>query len=152
MRHQRKGRRHHRLRLPRTSDANLSRPARRVHLDRLARSRLCSVHQDARCESREGRLRAQAGPGGSGEPLGFAAAVKQADAARQKNRLADAIPLYEKALKLDPRWTEGWWLLGTSNYELDRYQPARDAFRRSCWICSPRTARHGPSKDSASFS
>jgi Tfp pilus assembly protein PilF len=64
-------------------------------------------------------------------PPGFAATVKEADAARAANRLVDAIPLYEKALKLNPKWAEGWWFLGLSNYELDRYQPARDAFRRA---------------------
>jgi tetratricopeptide (TPR) repeat protein len=60
----------------------------------------------------------------------FDALVKEADAARDANRLADAIPLYEKALAHDQKWVEGWWALGTSNYQLDRYQPARDAFRR----------------------
>ena len=40
------------------------------------------------------------------------------------NQLDEAIPFYEKALKLNPKWQEGWWSLGTSNYELDRYQPA----------------------------
>jgi tetratricopeptide (TPR) repeat protein len=63
-------------------------------------------------------------------PAGFDALVKQAEAAVAANQLADAIPLYEKALKLDSRWVEGWWALGTSNYDIDRYQPARDAFRR----------------------
>jgi tetratricopeptide (TPR) repeat protein len=66
----------------------------------------------------------------AGNPPGFDAAVKQAEAAVAANQLAEAIPHYEKALKLKPRWVEGWWALGTSNYEIDRYQPARDAFRR----------------------
>ena len=64
-------------------------------------------------------------------PPGFAPLVKQAEAARAANHLDEAIPFYEKALKLNPKWAEGWWALGTSNYELDRYQPARDAFRRA---------------------
>jgi tetratricopeptide (TPR) repeat protein len=63
-------------------------------------------------------------------PPGFDALVKQADAAREANQLVDAIPLYEKALKLNPKWTDGWWAVATANYTLDRYQPARDAFRR----------------------
>ena len=70
------------------------------------------------------------GAGKAASPPGFDALVKQAEAAVAANQLADAIPIYEKALKLNPRWTEGWWALGTSNYELDRYQPGRDAFRR----------------------
>jgi tetratricopeptide (TPR) repeat protein len=79
----------------------------------------------------QGTPRPKAPPAKTTGPPGFRAAVKQADAARAANQLVDAIPLYEKALKLNPKWTEGWWLLGLSNYELDRYQPARDAFRRA---------------------
>jgi tetratricopeptide (TPR) repeat protein len=63
-------------------------------------------------------------------PPGFDALVKQADAARQANQLSNAIPLYEKALTLQPKWVEGWWALGVSNYTLDRYEPGRAAFRR----------------------
>ena len=63
-------------------------------------------------------------------PPGFDAVVKQAEAAVAAGQLSEAIPLYEKALKLNPRWEAGWWALGTSNYELDRPQPGRDAFRR----------------------
>ena len=77
--------------------------------------------------------------------------VKQAEAARAANHLDEAIPLYEKALKLNPKWIEGWWALGTSNYELDRYQPARDAFRRA-WTCSRRTGPRGRSRGCASSS
>lgn len=60
----------------------------------------------------------------------FDALAKRATEAREANRLEEAIGLYEQALKLRPSWVEGHWYLGTLHYELDRYGPARDAFRR----------------------
>jgi tetratricopeptide (TPR) repeat protein len=59
----------------------------------------------------------------------FELLVKQANAAREASRLLEAIELYTKALKLRPRSAEAYWGLGLSNYALDRYQPAREAFR-----------------------
>jgi tetratricopeptide (TPR) repeat protein len=61
---------------------------------------------------------------------GFDALVAQATAAREANDLEKAIPLYQKAVELNPKWTEGYWYLGTLNYELDRFEASRDAFRR----------------------
>ncbi len=63
-------------------------------------------------------------------PAGFADAAAAAAKAREASRLDEAIGLYVKAVSLKPDWTEGWWYLGTMSYELDRYEPARDAFRR----------------------
>lgn len=60
----------------------------------------------------------------------FGTAQKAADHAREENRLDDAVTLYFKAVQLKPDWTEGWWYLGTISYDQDRYQPARDAFKR----------------------
>lgn len=54
----------------------------------------------------------------------------EAAAAREANRLDEAIGLYVQAVTIKPDWTEGWWYLGTMSYELDRYEQARDAFRR----------------------
>ena len=56
--------------------------------------------------------------------------VKAAGAAREGNRLEEAIGLYTKAVTERPDWVEGHWHLGTSYYALDRYAEARDAFRR----------------------
>jgi tetratricopeptide (TPR) repeat protein len=61
---------------------------------------------------------------------GFDALAKRAAEAREADRLDEAVGLYEKALTQRPSWTEGHWYLGTLQYELDRYRPARDAFRR----------------------
>src|SRR5690606_25655548 len=61
---------------------------------------------------------------------GFDALAKRAAEAREAGRLDEAVGLYEKALAQRPSWTEGHWYVGTLQYELDRYRPARDAFRR----------------------
>jgi tetratricopeptide (TPR) repeat protein len=70
----------------------------------------------------------------------FEALSKQANAAREAGRLEEAIALYRDALRLKPEWTEGRWYLGTSYYELDRYELASAAFKRV--IASE--PKHGP--------
>jgi tetratricopeptide (TPR) repeat protein len=55
---------------------------------------------------------------------------KQAQAARAANNVDEAIALYKKGVALKPNWDEGWWSVGTLNYEQDRFPEARDAFRR----------------------
>lgn len=56
--------------------------------------------------------------------------VRDAAAARDAGRIEDSIALYQKAVRLRPSWTEGYWHLGTAFYELDRHAEARDAFAR----------------------
>ena len=46
------------------------------------------------------------------------------------SRPAEAASLYKQALALRPDWTEGWFYLGASLYQLDRYAEATDAFRK----------------------
>jgi tetratricopeptide (TPR) repeat protein len=55
---------------------------------------------------------------------------RKAAEALESNRLEEAISLYRRAVELSPAWVEGWWYLGTIQYDLDRYLEARDAFRR----------------------
>ena len=55
---------------------------------------------------------------------------KRAAAARESERLEEAIGLYRQALRQRPAWAEGWWYLGTTLYELDRYAEALGAFKR----------------------
>ena len=45
--------------------------------------------------------------------------AKEADAAREANRMPDAIALYRKGVAIKPYWEEGWWYLGTLYYDLD---------------------------------
>jgi len=55
---------------------------------------------------------------------------KQAAAARDANKSAEAIRLYKEGVQLKPDWLEGWWSLGTLYYDDDRYPEGRDALRR----------------------
>lgn len=69
-------------------------------------------------------------PAAKASSASFDAVAKQADEAREQNRLEDAIKAYQQALKLKPSWHDGWWYLATLLYDQDRYPEARDAFRK----------------------
>jgi tetratricopeptide (TPR) repeat protein len=58
----------------------------------------------------------------------FADVAAAADAAREAGRLQDAVGLYRRGLALRPAWDEGRWYLGSSLYELERHDEAREAF------------------------
>lgn len=51
----------------------------------------------------------------------------QARKAYEAGRADEAAGLYQKALKLKPAWTDGWWALGILHYENNRYPECRDA-------------------------
>ena len=53
---------------------------------------------------------------------------RQAGEAREANHIDEAIHLYQKALSENPKWTEGWWYLGTLFYDRDEYTGAAPAF------------------------
>jgi tetratricopeptide (TPR) repeat protein len=55
--------------------------------------------------------------------------VKLADEARLAERFEDAVKLYGEALKIKPKWPDGWWYVGAIFYQKDSYQQARDAFQ-----------------------
>jgi len=59
----------------------------------------------------------------------FNETVKKADEAREAGKFMDAVPIYLQAIKLRPKWPEGWWYVGTILYDADKYEDARDAFR-----------------------
>jgi tetratricopeptide (TPR) repeat protein len=65
-----------------------------------------------------------------GSAARFAVISAKADAARDAERLDEAIPLYKTALSIRPAWTEGWWSLGTILYDQNSYPGAAHAFRR----------------------
>lgn len=67
----------------------------------------------------------------AGASSNFAALSTQADAARDANRLDDAVVLYKKALALRPGWAEGWWSLGTIQYDQNSYAAATAAFQKT---------------------
>jgi tetratricopeptide (TPR) repeat protein len=55
--------------------------------------------------------------------------VKQADEARLAERFEEAVKLYSEALKIKPKWPDGWWYIGAIFYQNDRYPEGRDAFQ-----------------------
>ena len=61
----------------------------------------------------------------------FEELARKADEARKADRLSEAVPLFQRALKLRPGWSEGWWWLGSIYYDQDLYAEARDAFQHS---------------------
>jgi predicted Zn-dependent protease len=60
----------------------------------------------------------------------FSSLATKAAVARDANYLEDAATLYGKALALDPGWKEGWWSLGTIEYDRNSYSQAAQAFRK----------------------
>ena len=60
----------------------------------------------------------------------FDALVAEAAKAREAKQLDRSIELYQQALAVRPAWDEGRWNLGTALYEVERFEEARDAFRR----------------------
>lgn len=77
---------------------------------------------------------------------GFDDVAAQAAAARDVNDASRAIQLYTQALQLDPKWTDGWWFLGTLQYGTGAYVPAADAFSHFLALkpdAAPATAMRG---------
>ena len=60
----------------------------------------------------------------------FQALAQKADAARDAGHLDVAASLFRRAVALNPRWAEGWWSLGTLDYDANRYAAACEAFKR----------------------
>jgi len=50
----------------------------------------------------------------------------QAREAWNANRTDEAVDLFTRAVNMRPDWGEGWWALGTLDYEAGRYQACRD--------------------------
>ena len=60
----------------------------------------------------------------------FDSVAQRAAAARDADRLDAAVSLYKKALTMRPKWAEGWWSLGTLEYDRNNYRSAANAFRQ----------------------
>jgi tetratricopeptide (TPR) repeat protein len=84
--------------------------------------------------------------------------VKLADEARNTGRLDEAVELYTKAVRMRPKWPDGWWYIGAIYYEKDLYLQGRDAFlnllslepnRGPAWamlgLCQYQTREYEPS-------
>jgi tetratricopeptide (TPR) repeat protein len=74
-------------------------------------------------------------------PEPFDNLVERAKAAMNADRLPEAIRLYTRATRLRPRWSEGWWHLGTLLFDASRFSEARDAFAH---FVSVEQAQPGP--------
>jgi tetratricopeptide (TPR) repeat protein len=60
-------------------------------------------------------------------PTGFEDIAHRAAAAREAGDSARAIQLYQEAERLNPKWPDGWFFLGSLHYGTDSYAAARDA-------------------------
>src|SRR5215475_6152574 len=49
--------------------------------------------------------------------------------AREVGKNTEAIQLYKKSVELEPNWAEGWWYLGTMQYDVNHFAEAIPAFR-----------------------
>src|SRR5579872_1202361 len=54
--------------------------------------------------------------------------AQQARQALEAERVDEAIRLYGRATELHPEWSEGWWHIGTLQYDSGKFPAARDAF------------------------
>jgi tetratricopeptide (TPR) repeat protein len=60
----------------------------------------------------------------------FQRLAESATAAREAGRADQAIHDYTRAVALRPGWAEGWWYLGTMQYDRDHYSEAIPALRK----------------------
>jgi tetratricopeptide (TPR) repeat protein len=68
----------------------------------------------------------------------FEQLAAQANAAREGDRLDEALTAYTKALALRSEWAEGWWYLATLLYDRDNYAQAGRAFAQAAKL-QPKT-------------
>lgn len=58
----------------------------------------------------------------------FDSVAAQARAAMTEDRVPEAIRLYIRATSMRPTWSEGWWHLGTLEFDSGHFAEAHDAF------------------------
>jgi tetratricopeptide (TPR) repeat protein len=64
-------------------------------------------------------------------PQDFAKIAARATEARESDRIDDAISLYREALRIRPKWDEGWFYLGSLLHERDQHAEALRAFKEA---------------------
>jgi tetratricopeptide (TPR) repeat protein len=69
-----------------------------------------------------------AAPAPSPPQKSFDEVAKQADSARNADRMMEAIGLYREAVHMRPSWNEGWLWLGNLLYDQDRFPEAQASF------------------------
>ncbi|MGA2595786.1 MAG: tetratricopeptide repeat protein [Bryobacteraceae bacterium] len=70
--------------------------------------------------------------------------AKSATAARESDKIPEAIELYRQALQMQPSWPEGWWFLGTLSYDSDRYENGVRAFTEFIKLQGPEADKAAP--------
>ncbi len=60
--------------------------------------------------------------------------AKRATAEREADHAEQAIELYHQALRLNPKWGEGWFYLGTLFYDANHFAEGRDAFHNAVQV------------------
>src|SRR5271166_6460413 len=60
----------------------------------------------------------------------FDSVAKAAAMAREAGRFDEATRDYQRAVELWPDWEEGWWYLGTLQYDADRFADAIPALKK----------------------
>jgi len=73
-------------------------------------------------------------PKGLANAQNFDTIAAAASAAREADKIDEAISLYGQAVALRPDWAEGWWFLGTLQYDRDNYAEAVKAFKQTAQI------------------
>jgi tetratricopeptide (TPR) repeat protein len=63
----------------------------------------------------------------AGQSDSFSEIVADATAARNVDDIPRAVELYHQALKINPQWAEGWWLIGSVEYGAGNFGPAIEA-------------------------
>ena len=63
-------------------------------------------------------------------PLDFDILARKATAAREANRPDEAIQDYRHAVEVRPDWEEGWWYLGTLQYDANQFAEAVPALQK----------------------
>ena len=94
---------------------------------RISQLRLCAIS----CLLCAPLLIAGPAPGQQQKLTGtFDGLAKRAEAAKDGDRLDEAVALYQRALALRPTWPEGWWSLGTIEYDRNHFAVAARNFRK----------------------
>ena len=73
----------------------------------------------------------------------FSSISQRAMQALDADELDAAIPLFRRALAMNPRWAEGWWSLGTTFYDQNRYAEAALAFEKVIELDPKHGTAHG---------
>lgn len=60
----------------------------------------------------------------------FESLAREATAAREQGKIAEAVRDYQQALQIHPDWVEGWWYVGSMLYDSNHFAEAIPAFSK----------------------